>query len=77
MRNSNCYRKNRNKNHKSPITIINEYFIEANQREKCKNINILVIFPPILVDSHVKDIELVKEGGELKWLAPKNNKNFS
>jgi len=66
----NCYRKNRNKNHKSPITIINEYFIEANQREKCKNINILVTFPPILVDSHVKDIELIKQGGELKWLSP-------
>jgi hypothetical protein len=67
----NCYRKNRNKQNKSPLTILKEYFTSIEQPEKCKGLNRLLTYPPILVDNYIKDIELVKEGGYLKWLSPK------
>ena len=69
----NCYRKNRNKGHKSPLTIINDYFTEINQPEKSKKMNKLLTSPPILVDKYIDILELVKGGGEVRWSPPKND----
>ncbi|MCL2064886.1 MAG: hypothetical protein FWG98_11035 [Candidatus Cloacimonetes bacterium] len=55
----NGFRKNRNKDNKSPIQILKEH--------NCKNLNRLVTFPPIIVDYYIKDIEMIKKGGEFKW----------
>ena len=66
----NCNRKNRNKDNKTPLMIINEFFNETNQSDKCKNLNKLLTSPPILVDKYINVLELVKGGGELRWSPP-------
>jgi len=60
----NVVRKNRNKNHSSPLTILKEHNINK--------YNMIASIPPIFVDNYVKDIILIKKGGYLKWLSPKN-----
>ena len=67
----NCYKKNRNKGHKSPLTIINDYFTEINQTEKSKKMNKLLTSPQILVDKYINILELVKGGGDVRWSPPK------
>ena len=73
----NCYRKNRNKGHKAPLTLLKEYLCETTQDEKMGNIDKIALFPPIIVDKYVDYINLIKEGGELKWLSPTRNLNTS
>ena len=59
----NMFRKNLNKQHKQPRDILNEVNFEKT--------DYLLTSPPIFVDNYVKDLELVKGGGYLKWLSPK------
>jgi hypothetical protein len=66
----NCYRKNRNKEHKAPLTILKEYYLQVGEKEKNIKLNKLMSFPPIIVDRYIKDIEVIKKVGELRWLAP-------
>jgi hypothetical protein len=64
----NLVRKNRNKQNKAPLTLIKEYY--KNNYKGYNNIDSLIKYPPIIVDGFVKDIELIKKGGEVKWLSP-------
>jgi transposase len=65
----NQKRKNRGKEKKSPAEILKDY--------NFNNIETLTSFPPIFVDKFIKDIELVKSGGYLKYVAPRGKqKNY-
>jgi transposase len=65
----NNYRKNRNKENKSPYQLLKE-----NNIKKAKT---LTYAPPIIVDKYIKDIETVKKGVSFKWSPPKNLRDFT
>ena len=60
----NKLRKNRNKDHMSPADMMKSCEVE--------NIDHLVTVRPIFVDDYMKDLEMIKEGGYLKWLSVKS-----
>jgi transposase len=57
----NSERKNRNKDNLAPADILRSY--------KIKNVDKLVTTRPLFVDHYMNDLEKIKQGGYLKWLA--------
>ena len=65
----NNFRKNRNRNNKTP----REIFKEDMKKYWCNTIN----FKPIIVDYFIKNISYIKQHGYFSYLPPKNFKIFS
>jgi hypothetical protein len=69
----NTYRKNRNKDKKSPCQILEEHCERTKEKIMTKK---LCMFKPIVVDKYINDIDFGNGGGNFKWSAPTFESTF-